>query len=356
MRKSLVMILIIVLALSLCACGNKAKEQETATTATETPSMEETSSEEASTNGTNISEVTSTDELETPNIESLEEVTTAPHKHEYYSEITKEATCTANGERKYTCSCDDTYTEPIPAVGHSFSKYEYNGDATVNKDGTKTAVCATCGTKDTKTAEGSKIAFTYKDMNAIMYATSSVNIRKYPTSDSEKLGSLNKAAEVKVTGQCKENNWYRIEYDGNEAYVSDKYLSKDKPYVPDALPEKYKNVGDSGPYKVVNGIPYTVHEGGEYDYKYNGLSEALCKAGYNKPIYYEPFDAYFMLYDCPYNILTDEGWKVQIEAWKKLEEYLLSMGISQEKFDDAYSSITEGVINGCGDRYVRIDL
>ena len=39
----------------------------------------------------------------------------------YTGSITKEATCTEAGVRSYTCSCGDSYTENIPATGHSLS-------------------------------------------------------------------------------------------------------------------------------------------------------------------------------------------------------------------------------------------
>ena len=62
-----------------------------------------------------------------------------------------------------------------------------------------------------------------------MYAKSSVNVRDLPSSDGEKLGKLSEGAEVKVTGQCNETKWYRIEYDGKVGYVSNKYLTTEKP-------------------------------------------------------------------------------------------------------------------------------
>ena len=42
--------------------------------------------------------------------------------HSYTSKVTTAATCTASGVRTYTCSlCADSYTELIPATGHSYS-------------------------------------------------------------------------------------------------------------------------------------------------------------------------------------------------------------------------------------------
>ena len=65
-----------------------------------------------------------------------------------------------------------------------------------------------------------------------MYAKSSVNVRSLPRADGERLGSLSTNQEVTVTGQCNETGWYRIEYDGRVAYVSNNYLSDSKVETP----------------------------------------------------------------------------------------------------------------------------
>ena len=40
------------------------------------------------------------------------------HVHEYEEEVTKKASCTETGLKTFTCSCEDSYTEVIEAVGH----------------------------------------------------------------------------------------------------------------------------------------------------------------------------------------------------------------------------------------------
>lgn len=50
-----------------------------------------------------------------------------PHTHSYSSSVTKEATCTTEGVRTYTCACGHAYTEPIAPTGHNF----VNGTCTV---------------------------------------------------------------------------------------------------------------------------------------------------------------------------------------------------------------------------------
>lgn len=70
--------------------------------------------------------------------------------------------------------------------------------------------------------------FTFTDLEQVMYAKSSVNVRDLPNTDGTKLGGLSTNQEVTVTGQCNETSWYRITYNGSEAFVSNKYLVTEK--------------------------------------------------------------------------------------------------------------------------------
>ena len=71
-----------------------------------------------------------------------------------------EATCTETGltEGKHCSVCNEVIVaqEVEPALGHSFTNYVSNNDATCTKDGTKTAKCDRCEVTDTKADEGSK--------------------------------------------------------------------------------------------------------------------------------------------------------------------------------------------------------
>ncbi|MBR5514580.1 MAG: InlB B-repeat-containing protein [Clostridia bacterium] len=46
---------------------------------------------------------------------------TATHTHSYTATVTTAATCTTSGVKTYRCSCGDSYTETISALGHSYS-------------------------------------------------------------------------------------------------------------------------------------------------------------------------------------------------------------------------------------------
>lgn len=158
---------------------------------------------------------------------TISEETEAPHEHVYKEEVMTPATCLEGGESTFKCECGDSYTEATSATGHDFSNYVSNEDATYTADGTETATCA-CGEKDTRVAVGSMLTYSFEEMDATKYAKSTVNVRSLPTSDSEKLGGLSVNDEVKITGKCNENGWYRIEYSDGIAYVSDEYLVDEK--------------------------------------------------------------------------------------------------------------------------------
>ena len=128
------------------------------------------------------------------------EWTQLAHTHSYTSSVTKAATCTETGVRTYRCSCGDSYTESIAALGHSYTTtttqptcteagktvttcsrcgdssttviaakghtyggYVYNNDATCTKDGTQTRTCITCQATETVAAEGTMVEHLYYD-------------------------------------------------------------------------------------------------------------------------------------------------------------------------------------------------
>ena len=72
------------------------------------------------------------------------------------AEVTTPATCTEKGTTTYTATCgtasETTTRQDVPALGHSFTNYVYNGDATCGGDGTETAKCDRCDVTDTRTA------------------------------------------------------------------------------------------------------------------------------------------------------------------------------------------------------------
>ena len=69
------------------------------------------------------------------------------HAHAYTATVTTAATCTTPGVRTYACACGESYTEEIPAMGHSYVRTEENGNYVYT--------CSACGdsyTEPVKTA------------------------------------------------------------------------------------------------------------------------------------------------------------------------------------------------------------
>lgn len=86
-----------------------------------------------------------TGETATPPTEPTTTPPTEPsgdHKHQYQSSVTKQATCTEEGIRTYTCACGHTYTEPIAPSEHQYE--EERIPATGKTDGKVQKVCKVC--------------------------------------------------------------------------------------------------------------------------------------------------------------------------------------------------------------------
>lgn len=72
------------------------------------------------------------------------------HTHKYSSKVTTVATCESAGVKTFTCSCGDSYTESIPATGHSYGEWVTTKLPTVNSEGTKQRTCKNCQKTETQ--------------------------------------------------------------------------------------------------------------------------------------------------------------------------------------------------------------
>ncbi|MBQ9135848.1 MAG: SH3 domain-containing protein [Lachnospiraceae bacterium] len=117
-----------------------------------------------------------------------------------------------------------------------------------------------------------QVVYTYTDMTATMYATQTVNVRNLPGTDGEKMGSLSTNQEVAVTGQCNETGWYRFNYNGQTAFVSDKYLSTEMVEVAPPAPETSTTTSNSEPFPYQLHVMYYDNMGYPY-YYYIGLNK-----------------------------------------------------------------------------------
>lgn len=69
----------------------------------------------------------------------------ANHTHNYTAEVTTLPTCDKAGVKTYSCSCEDSYTEEIPALGHAPGNWTIIEQPTLEKEGLQKRICRRCG-------------------------------------------------------------------------------------------------------------------------------------------------------------------------------------------------------------------
>ena len=81
--------------------------------------------------------------------ETIPKLPEEEHEHNYTCTITREATCTQTGIKTYTCKCGDSYTETIPKLNHKYTS-SVTVEATKEKEGEMTYTCSLYGHSYTK--------------------------------------------------------------------------------------------------------------------------------------------------------------------------------------------------------------
>lgn len=76
--------------------------------------------------------------------ESIPKLPEQSHAHFHIGTVSKAATCTENGVTIYSCSCGDSYTETIPALGHHYIS-RVTKKPTTGSEGVMTYTCDRCG-------------------------------------------------------------------------------------------------------------------------------------------------------------------------------------------------------------------
>ncbi|MGN0245626.1 MAG: hypothetical protein ACI4DK_06650, partial [Lachnospiraceae bacterium] len=76
--------------------------------------------------------------------ESIPKLPEQSHAHFHIGTVSKAATCIENGVVIYSCSCGDSYTEFIPALGHHYVS-RVTKQPTTGSEGVMTYTCDRCG-------------------------------------------------------------------------------------------------------------------------------------------------------------------------------------------------------------------
>lgn len=138
---------------------------------------------------------------------------------------------------------DTIATEKVKATEVIETESTETTEAIETENTETTEVAETETQEQTETAEQSP--YSYTDMSATMYAQRTVNVRDLPDTSGNKLGGLSTNDEVSVTGKCNETGWYRISYNGSEAFVSNNYLGENKVEVKQATQSASEQSADS---------------------------------------------------------------------------------------------------------------
>lgn len=90
-------------------------------------------------------------------------------EHQYQSQVTKDASCTAEGEMTFSCTlCQDSYTEAIPTLAHQFSDPVITKEPTCAEEGIESGTCTVCGQASSQPIE--KLPHTLTNVSKITVA------------------------------------------------------------------------------------------------------------------------------------------------------------------------------------------
>ncbi|WP_434309187.1 N-acetylmuramoyl-L-alanine amidase [Hominifimenecus sp. rT4P-3] len=122
----------------------------------------------------------------------------------------------------------------LPVSGTAVSEPSASEETTAEPSGessaAETTALETTVPPETTAAETTAAPMVFQDVDETVYVTGQVNFRAEPSLDAEIKAVLSKRASVKRTGIGDE--WSRVVQNGEEGYVSNKYLTTEKPKVP----------------------------------------------------------------------------------------------------------------------------
>lgn len=131
----------------ICACGDSYTDSKTSAMGHSFGEWNTTKEPTATETGSAERKCSKCEEKETKTLGKLID----NHKHSYSSKVTTSPSCTTTGVTTFSCSCGETYTEPISKTSHKYSDSITNPTCTTG--GYTTHTCSVCGDsyKDSKT-------------------------------------------------------------------------------------------------------------------------------------------------------------------------------------------------------------
>ena len=173
--------------------------------------------------------------------------------------------------------------------------------------------------------------YTYTDMSATMYAKQSVNVRTLPNTDGEMVGSLSTNQEIVITGQCNETGWYRFEYNGQTAYVSNNYLSDTKMEAAQS-----PSISSGSASMSSEPCPYTLHE----------WTVETTEYGWNVYVIYTTASNWEGLRALGYNV-PDDGRALNSDKYPQLSAEGYTFGYHYVAYFERVDTYAEGTVYKC---------
>ena len=126
-----------------------------------------------------------------------------PHEHEYTLTNTIAATCTADGAYVYTCTCGASYSEAIPATGHTFGEWTVYTKPTAGEKGEERRYCVNCDAYESQEIPAlgyvTPAEVTATDMTVTVTNAQNVNTIKYAKGRHLTVESIEAAGAVTLT-------------------------------------------------------------------------------------------------------------------------------------------------------------
>ncbi|MCR4686592.1 MAG: SH3 domain-containing protein [Lachnospiraceae bacterium] len=126
----------------------------------------------------------------------------------------------------------DETTEETDTVDEDENGSADNADETIDdtaKEDVDNSEANKEETKEDGTEKKEEEAFHVESADILMFVKKAVNVRTGPNTNYERIGSLEKGTDVEVTGVA-DTGWYRIKYNGQVGYVSNKFLITEEEY------------------------------------------------------------------------------------------------------------------------------
>jgi len=124
--------------LHTCSCGDNYSDNKTAAVGHSFGEWNITKEPTTTTTGTAERKCPKCNETQTKVLGRLID----NHKHSYTSKITIKPTCKGDGQKTYSCSCGDTYSEPVASVDHQYGHKVTS--PTCTNEGYTTYTCTVC--------------------------------------------------------------------------------------------------------------------------------------------------------------------------------------------------------------------